>query len=92
MKRAKLKPLLIIAPKGVYDNWVKGEVPIHLPKRIPRHIMRWIPAKTQRFETDLKDFIVDRDPKLKSVCMNIEAFSSTRGTEAAVAFLVSKPG
>ena len=32
----KLKAVLIIAPKGVYDNWVKGEIPIHLPKRIPR--------------------------------------------------------
>ena len=74
-EEGKIKAALIVAPKGVYDNWVKGEVPIHLPKRIPRHIMRWIPAKTQRFETDLKDFIVDRDPKLKVFVMNTEAFS-----------------
>ncbi len=53
--------------------------------------MRWIPAKTQRFETDLKDFIVDRDPKLKVFVMNTEAFSSPRGTEAAVAFLYQNP-
>ena len=87
----KVKAALIIAPKGVYDNWVKGEVPIHLPKRIPRDIMRWIPAKTKRFETDLKDFIVNRDPILKVFVVNIEAFSSTRGTEAALAFLYKNP-
>ena len=87
----KIKAALIIAPKGVYDNWVKGEVPIHLPKRIPRDIMRWIPAKTKRFETDLKDFIVNRDPILKVFVVNIEAFSSTRGTEAALAFLYQNP-
>ena len=87
----KVKAALIIAPKGVYDNWVKGEVPIHLPKRIPRDIMRWIPAKTKRFETDLKDFIVNRDPILKVFVVNIEAFSSTRGTEAALAFLYQNP-
>ena len=87
----KVKAALIIAPKGVYDNWVKGEVPIHLPKRIPRDIMRWIPAKTKRFETELKDFIVNRDPILKVFVVNIEAFSSTRGTEAALAFLYQNP-
>ena len=87
----KVKAALIIAPKGVYDNWVKGEVPIHLPKRIPRDIMRWIPAKTKRFETDLKDFIVNRDPILKVFVVNIEAFSSTRGTEAALAYLYQNP-
>ena len=87
----KVKAALIIAPKGVYDNWVKGEVPIQQPKRIPRDIMRWIPAKTKRFETDLKDFIVNRDPILKVFVVNIEAFSSTRGTEAALAFLYQNP-
>ena len=87
----KIKAALIIAPKGVYDNWVKGEVPIHLPERIPRHIMRWIPAKTQRFESELKDFIVDREAKLKIFVMNIEAFSSARGTDAATAFLYQNP-
>ncbi len=34
-EEGKIKAALIVAPKGVYDNWVKGEVPIHLPKRIP---------------------------------------------------------
>ena len=53
--------------------------------------MRWTPAKTQRYENDLKDFIVDRDPKLKVFVMNIEAFSSQRGTEAATAFLYQNP-
>jgi len=87
----KVNAALIVAPKGVYDNWIKGEVPLHLPKRIPRHIMRWTPAKTQRYETDLKDFIVDRDAKLKIFVMNIEAFSSPRGTDAATAFLYQNP-
>ena len=24
---------LILAPKGVFDNWVKGEFPTHLPEK-----------------------------------------------------------
>ena len=87
----KLKAALIIAPKGVYDNWVRGEIPIHLPQRIPRKICRWIPAKTKRFEEELTGFIVDREPSLKIFVMNVEAFSSTRGSNAATAFLYQNP-
>jgi len=87
----KLKAALIIAPKGVYDNWVRGEIPIHLPKRIPRKICRWIPSKTKRFEEELTGFIVDREPFLKIFVMNVEAFSSTRGSNAATAFLYQNP-
>ena len=86
-----IKAALIVAPKGVYDNWIKGQIPIHLPKRIPRQIMRWVPTKTQRYENNLKNFIVNRDPLLKVFVMNIEAFSSQRGTEAATAFLYQNP-
>tara|TARA_R110000772_G_scaffold22094_2_gene60046 strand:- start:10556 stop:12037 length:1482 start_codon:yes stop_codon:yes gene_type:complete len=87
----KLNSVLIIAPKGVYDNWVKGEIPIHLPTRIPRKVCRWTPSKTKRFEEELTDFIVDREPSLKIFVMNVEAFSSPRGTEAATAFLYQNP-
>jgi len=87
----KIQAALIVAPKGVYDNWVKGEIPLHLPDRIPRQILRWTPTKTQRYENELKDFIVNREPLLKVFVMNIEAFSSDRGTEAATAFLYQNP-
>tara|TARA_R110000851_G_scaffold48812_1_gene117768 strand:- start:205 stop:1566 length:1362 start_codon:yes stop_codon:yes gene_type:complete len=84
----QIKAALIVAPKGVYDNWVKGEIPIHLPKRIPRKVLRWIPSTSKKYDTELKDFIVDFDPTfLKVFVMNIEAFSSVRGTEAALAYL-----
>jgi len=86
-----LKAALVIAPKGVYDNWVKGEIPIHLPKRIPRTICRWTPSKTKRFEEELMAFIVDKEPALKIFVMNVEAFSSARGPTAATAFLYQNP-
>jgi SNF2 family DNA or RNA helicase len=87
----KVTAALIVAPKGVYDNWVRGEIPAHLPDRIVRHVMRWSPVKTQKYENELKDFIVDKDQKLKIFVMNVEAFSSERGFEAAQAFLYQNP-
>ena len=38
--------VLIIAPKGVFDNWLKGEIPAHLPDRIDRKLLRWQPNHT----------------------------------------------
>tara|TARA_R110000751_G_scaffold42715_6_gene98973 strand:- start:301 stop:1755 length:1455 start_codon:yes stop_codon:yes gene_type:complete len=87
----KLKAALVIAPKGVYDNWVQGEIPLHLPKRLPRKICRWTASKTKRFEEELTDFIVNREPFLKIFVMNVEAFSSPRGADAATAFLFQNP-
>lgn len=87
----KIKAALIVAPKGVYDNWVQGEIPTHLPDRIDRHVMRWQPNKTQKYEKELREFILDKEPKLKFFVMNVEAFSTPRGFEAAQAFLYQNP-
>ena len=32
--RGEINASLIVAPKGVYDNWIEGEIPIHLPDYI----------------------------------------------------------
>ena len=83
----KIKAALIFAPKGVYDNWVVKEIPTHLPDRIERKILRWDPKKTKSYKQELYDFIVDREPALKIFVMNIEALSTDRGVEVALAFL-----
>lgn len=90
-ERGEIDAALIVAPKGVYDNWVKGEIPVHLPDRIERQVLRWTPQKTKRFESELVDFITLKGNLLKIFVMNVEAFSSPRGTEAAEAFLFQNP-
>ena len=35
-EKGAIKAALIVAPKGVYDNWALGEIPLHLPERIAR--------------------------------------------------------
>jgi len=87
----KINSALVVAPKGVYDNWVKNEIPAHLPDRIKRHVMRWTPARGAKKERLLTDFIVDKYSGIKIFVMNIEAFSTSRGTDAAEAFLYQNP-
>ena len=90
-EEGRVNAALIVAPKGVYDNWVRGEIPLHLPSRIPRALLRWSASKTMKFEQALKTFIVSQELGLKIFVMNIEAFSTGRGTDAATAFLYQNP-
>ena len=87
----KINSALVIAPKGVYDNWVKNEIPAHLPDRVNRKVIRWTPSKGIKKEKDLKDFIVEKYNGIKIFVMNVEAFSTPRGTDAAEAFLYQNP-
>ena len=85
---------LIVAPKGVFDNWVQGEIPLHLPDRIKRLVVRWQPNFTKKYEEQLLDVAVPdrREPDtLNILVMNIEALSTKKGTTAASRFLEINP-
>ena len=83
----KIRAALIIAPKGVYDNWVKGEIPSHLPEHIDRKVVRWTPTDTKKFQEEMKDLVFESFDGLKIFVVNVEAFSTPRGTRAAFKYL-----
>jgi SNF2 family DNA or RNA helicase len=83
----KIRAALIIAPKGVYDNWVKGEIPSHLPDHIDRKVVRWTPTDTKKFQEEMKDLVFESFDGLKIFVVNVEAFSTPRGTRAAFKYL-----
>jgi len=90
-EQGKIDTVLVIAPKGVYDNWVRGEIPTHLPDRIPRKIYRWIPAQTNKNKAELEEITDQPFDGLKIFVMNVEAFSTNRGAQAAMDFLNFNP-
>ena len=86
--RGKINSALIVAPKGVYRNWERQEIPIHMPEHIKYQIITWSPATTKKQETEnRKLFIHDED--LVIFLMNIEAFSTKKGLRIAEKFLLS---
>ena len=87
----KISAALIVAPKGVYDNWVQGEIPAHLPDEIKRMVVRWTPSNTNKFQQEMKDLVYGPFDGIKIFVMNIEALSTPRGTKAAYAFLCRNP-
>ena len=78
----KIDAAFIIAPKGVYDNWVQKEIPQHLPNEIPSIVLRWQPNITQAYKKEFMDF-VEATGHLKLFVMNIEALSTEKGSETA---------
>ena len=43
-EKRKINGVLIVAPKGVYRNWMNQEFPKHLPERIKSNIICWTPS------------------------------------------------
>jgi len=83
---------LLIAPKGVFDNWVRKEVPTHLPDDIEHRIVRWQPNWTQKFTNEIKDVAIRGDSKaLHILVMNVEALSTKRGRRARTGFYNAIP-
>ena len=86
--RGKISAALIVAPKGVYRNWEKGEIPTHMPDEIPLHVAAWkAPSEmTIQDKKDLKEILMVNG-RLRILLMNVEAFSGTKGSKFAAQFL-----
>ena len=79
--KGKLNFALVIAPKGVYRNWVSKEIPEHLCDDIPRRVIRWVASPNKQQEAELKSVGTKFDG-LTIFVMNVEAFSSVKGKNA----------
>ena len=53
-KENLLNAALVIAPKGVYGNWLSKEIPAHLPDDIEREVVLWQPNLTKKFKEELR--------------------------------------
>tara|TARA_R110002020_G_scaffold135663_2_gene302900 strand:- start:1874 stop:3319 length:1446 start_codon:yes stop_codon:yes gene_type:complete len=88
----QVEAALIIAPKGVYGNWVNKEIPQHLPDRIDRKVVLWQPNLTQKFKAELRDVALRKaSGKLRIFVMNTEALSTKKGRDTATRFLELNP-
>jgi SNF2 family DNA or RNA helicase len=88
----KISAMLVIAPKGVYGNWVTKEIPSHLPDRIEKVVVQWQPSLTQKFRNELKQLTAKTEDRvLRVLAMNVEALSTGKGMDMATHFLKKHP-
>jgi len=86
--KGKINGALIIAPKGVYNNWYTSEIPTHLSNHIKPKVVLWTSNISKEKEKEYKSlFEIGYD--LHILIMNVEAFSTKKGSEFAYKFLKS---
>lgn len=72
---------LIIAPKGVYRNWVSKEIPEHMSDDVPTRVIRWV-SSANKAQTEEMRSVKDKFDGLTIFVMNVEAFSTLKGKQA----------
>ena len=85
--RGKLNGFLIVAPKGVYRNWFDTEIPKHIPDHVVYRMAIWS-ASPRKAEQKAMDELFTVTEDLKILVMNVEAFSTAKGTAYAKRFLL----
>ena len=50
--KGKIDGALIVAPKGVYTNWLSQEIPIHLVKHIKPKMVLWTATSSKKKEQE----------------------------------------
>ena len=84
--KGKINGALIVAPKGVYNNWFTQEIPNHLVDHIQPTMVLWTPSNSIKKKEEYKT-LFETNFDLHILIMNVEAFSTKKGLEFAYKFM-----
>ena len=84
--KGKINGAIIIAPKGVYRNWLSQEIPNHLPSHIQPKMVLWT-ALTSKTKDKEYRLLFETGHDLHILLMNVEALSTKKGLEFAAKFM-----
>ena len=86
--KGKINGALIIAPKGVYNNWFTQEIPTHLASHVQPTMVLWT-ASTSKTKDKEYQSLFETGHDLHILIMNVEALSTKKGLDFAAKFLRS---
>ena len=86
--KGKINAALIVAPKGVYRNWERQEIPTHMPEHVEHSVITWSPVTTKKQQKE-NTKLFKHGEQLTIFLMNIEAFSTKKGLDIAQRFLLA---
>ena len=84
--KGKIDGVLVVAPKGVVKTWYEQEIPTHLPNHIENVSVLWQANITKTQQEKLNE-LFEPEAFLHILVMNVEAFSTSKGTEFAHKFI-----
>jgi len=87
--KGKINGALIVAPKGVYQNWFDIEIPNHMPTHIEKKMVLWKASfmKDNKIISKEVDVLFETGTDLHVLIMNVEALSTKHGVSFANKFL-----
>jgi len=77
----RIKFALILAPKGVYRNWVTKEIPEHMSDDVPHRVIRWVASPNKKQQEEMRS-VKDPFDGLTIFVMNVESYSTRKGQVA----------
>ncbi len=80
-KTRQINFALVIAPKGVYRNWVTKEIPEHMSDDVPHRVIRWVSGANKKQKEEMRS-VKDKFDGLTIFVINVEAFSTLKGKQA----------
>ena len=86
--KGKIDGALIIAPKGVIGTWYTQELPAHLVDHIENVTVLW-QANITKSQSRKLGTLFKTGEDLHILIMNVEAFSTQKGTQFAQKFMLS---
>ena len=86
--KGKINGLLVVAPKGVIGTWHKKEIPTHLPEHIESVSVLW-QANINKKQLEKLKSVMAQGHELHILVMNVEAFSTDKGKNFAIDFLIA---
>jgi len=86
--KGKIDGLLIVAPKGVVGTWYDQELPTHLPNHIENVTVLW-QANITKGQQEKLDSLFEPEETFHILIMNVEALSTSKGTDFASKFINS---
>ncbi len=83
----KINAVLLIAPNGVHEQWIKEQIPEH--SSVPFYPWLW-GKKGKTREKFFERFMIDETPeRLKWFAVNVEAFSTTNSMKTFLEFVIN---
>ena len=76
-QQGEIDTVVIVAPKGVYINWVRSELPRHMPDEIDYEVYTWRTNPNKTEGAKLVEGITARD-KLRILVVNVEGFATKK--------------
>ena len=84
--KGRINGAIIVAPKGVYNNWFSQEIPTHLASHIQPTMVLWT-ALTSKTKDKEYQSLFKTGHDLHVLIMNVEALSTKKGLEFATKFI-----